>query len=558
MNKIFFVADQFFTDGFNGGAEKCDDVIVQELLNVKYNDYDDYMMLQINTKDLSPEIIAKNASELFFISNFMLLSEDSKTALMYENCKYVIIEHDHKYLKSNNPALYKNFLANEENLQNALFYQRAKYVMTQSTLAAEILYKNLPFTNIVNLQGNLWIEEELQLLRKLAMDSEKTTKTIEYGILNSTNKNKGTPSTIRYCNDRKLNYTFLGGPYESFINQLLKTKTFLFFPTWVETFNRLCVEARCVGCKIRTNKKLGAAVDGYLSLQGTQLVDKLEETKTRILNIYDDVVQGREVTTYKKEMPRVTIMTTFIDAQPFIESFLQSIKNQTIFSEIDLIIYDAGSTGTEQGIIDKFCQENSNVTYIREESRRGSSECFNLMTDQSKNEFVSMVMIDDQLVPTYAEKLRKYLMFSGADLVYGDAAQSYSPNFPLQEISTCDEYEHSLMDFTPENMIKCLPGPFPMFKKSIITKNGGFNTNFKHANDWELWLRCVRGGSRFFKVHDKVGLYYFNPDGVTTSADTFQNKLIEESSLFHEYKDVLGQENYDKYKQYFSHGANNE
>ena len=94
----------------------------------------------------------------------------------------------------------------------------------------------------------------------------------------------------------------------------------------------------------------------------------------------------------------------------------------------------------------------------------------------------------------------------------------------------------------------------PMFRKSMIEKNGGFNSNFKHANDWELWLRCVRTGSKFKKVHNRVGLYYFNPAGVTTSAEKFSSKIKEEASLFMEYKDVIGEENFNKYRQYFSQG----
>ena len=197
-----------------------------------------------------------------------------------------------------------------------------------------------------------------------------------------------------------------------------------------------------------------------------------------------------------------------------------------------------------------------NIIHIRDEEKIGSSEAFNRMIQKSKNEFIGMISIDDRPAPHYAEKLRKYLNFSNTDLVYGDCVQTYEENTKITDdfYTNNNLYEHSLNDFSPENMIKSLPGPMPMFKKSMIDKSGAFDINFKHSNDWELWLRCVRDGATFYKVHDKIGLYYFNPNGVTTSPDTFKSKIKEEASLFEEYKDILGEDNYKKYKQYFSQG----
>jgi hypothetical protein len=113
-------------------------------------------------------------------------------------------------------------------------------------------------------------------------------------------------------------------------------------------------------------------------------------------------------------------------------------------------------------------------------------------------------------------------------------------------------YEHSLLPFTKENMIKCLPGPMPMFKKNMLQKNGSFKNDLIYANDWELWLRCVRNGSKFKKVNCQIGLYYFNPSGKSTSSENTIKKLKEEKEIFNEYIDIIGQKNYNTYKDYFN------
>ena len=38
----------------------------------------------------------------------------------------------------------------------------------------------------------------------------------------------------------------------------------------------------------------------------------------------------------------------------------------------------------------------------------------------------------------------------------------------------------------------------------------------------------------------------------------FESKIKEEASLFMEYKDLIGRENFDRYKNYFSQGLQNE
>ena len=112
-------------------------------------------------------------------------------------------------------------------------------------------------------------------------------------------------------------------------------------------------------------------------------------------------------------------------------------------------------------------------------------------------------------------------------------------------------YEHSKNKFSRENMIKCLPGPMPMWKKSIHEKAGYFNDELAHAGDWEMFLRMVKTGSKFKKVNIPLGLYYYNKEGLSTSAEHPDKRLQEESAVFFKYKEIFGQRNFDQYKGYF-------
>ena len=194
MNRVFFVADQFYhPEKMNtiGGAEKCNHVLIDELFSKEFNDFKDYIFVEITCRDLSKEIIDKNLDSVFIISNFMTLAEEVKDYLIEESIDYIILEHDHKYLKNNNPAKFKDFLSNEEDRQNTEFFKHARAILCQTNYASRILYKNTQAKNIVSLSGNLWSDSEIDFLEKLLVESQPPSeRKNKWGVLKSVNPNK--------------------------------------------------------------------------------------------------------------------------------------------------------------------------------------------------------------------------------------------------------------------------------------------------------------------------------------------------------------------------------
>ena len=78
----------------------------------------------------------------------------------------------------------------------------------------------------------------------------------------------------------------------------------------------------------------------------------------------------------------------------------------------------------------------------------------------------------------------------------------------------------------------------PMWRKSLHEQFGYFKEDFKSASDWEFWLRCAYGGSLFKKVRDRLGLYYFNPKGISSNPEGTWSKMQEEKHVFLKYKNI--------------------
>ena len=77
-----------------------------------------------------------------------------------------------------------------------------------------------------------------------------------------------------------------------------------------------------------------------------------------------------------------------------------------------------------------------------------------------------------------------------------------------------------------------------MWRKSIHDKYGLFDSKYRSAGDWEMWLRAASQGSQFKKINELLGLYYFNPTGVSTNPDNFEWKQKEEAEVFEKYSKI--------------------
>ena len=107
-NPIVFIADAFAHQIAGGGELNNQNLI--ELLRQNGE-----TVLEINSQGVVAAFIESYADSSFIVANFVGLSEHARAALL--NKHYLIYEHDHKYIKSRNPADFpdyeKEFKVNE-------------------------------------------------------------------------------------------------------------------------------------------------------------------------------------------------------------------------------------------------------------------------------------------------------------------------------------------------------------------------------------------------------------------------------------------------------------
>lgn len=284
MNNIVFIAD-FFSDEIPGGGELNNDELIRQFTKMGHRVF--RLKSGNVTRRLLEEFFSSDKSTNFIISNFIHLSEDCKrffdtSTFKDGKVRYMIYEHDHKYLRNRNPAEYENYLAPKDQIINYGFYKEAIAVLCQSSFHAEIVKKNLQFENIVSLGGNIWEDEVLDFMESIS----KQEKSESTAVMESNIPHKNTAHAIAYCEAKKIDYQIIKpAPFKEFLLQLGKHKSLAFFPLTPETLSRIATEARMMGMSVITNKNVGATREDWFKLKGAELINVMREKKKEIPNL---------------------------------------------------------------------------------------------------------------------------------------------------------------------------------------------------------------------------------------------------------------------------------
>lgn len=239
---------------------------------------------------------------------------------------------------------------------------------------------------------------------------------------------------------------------------------------------------------------------------------------------------------FTKPRPRVSIITSIWKGDEFMEGFLADITKQSMFSECELILVNPSSPGNEEPIILKYTEQFPNIKYMKLETDPGLYACWNYGIHHSTGEYITNANIDDRSSEFAIEDHVKILdQHPEVDLAYSAYCSTIYPNITFDDPkfqAICDPAEFSL-----KAMIMCLPGPRPMWRRSMHDRYGFFDESYTSAGDMDMWLRAVTQGSQFIKLAGVHTMFYHNPQGVSTNKDKQRAKVrdSENHSLYIQY-----------------------
>ena len=108
-------------------------------------------------------------------------------------------------------------------------------------------------------------------------------------------------------------------------------------------------------------------------------------------------------------MARVSVIVPVYNTGKYVEKCLNSLTNQTIKDELEIIIINDGSTDNSENVILKYKAENPNIIKYYKKENTGIADTRNFGIEKAQGEYIIFVDSDDYVDVKLVEKLMPYI-----------------------------------------------------------------------------------------------------------------------------------------------------
>jgi len=233
--------------------------------------------------------------------------------------------------------------------------------------------------------------------------------------------------------------------------------------------------------------------------------------------------------------PKISVLVATRDREKLIRGCLESLAQQTLLKQIEILVIDGDSKENEKAVVSEFLKRFPQIRYLSTK-KLGLYHAWNLGIQAARGTYLTNLNTDDRLKKDALEILAQALDDRPEiAVVYADSLVTDMPDETFENNSSrkrClrwPDYSHK------ELLIQCLCGPHPMWRKKLHDEFGYFDENLKIAGDYDFWLN-VAEKYKFYHLQKTLGLYYENTKGLLLSdLDRAQEETqrVKLKHLFH-------------------------
>jgi glycosyltransferase involved in cell wall biosynthesis len=190
-------------------------------------------------------------------------------------------------------------------------------------------------------------------------------------------------------------------------------------------------------------------------------------------------------------MPTLSVLMSVYNGDRFLKAAMDSILNQT-FRDFEFLIIDDGSTDQSAQILQAYADQDSRVRVIRQ-ANQGLTQSLNRLIHEAQGEFLARMDGDDVAMPERFARQVAFLRQHPQVVCVGTGQQWIDEDdVPLMEWSpTADPQELQALLLSGQTHI-CHPSA--MMRRAAVRAVGGYDTQFRAAQDLDLWLRLGEVG----------------------------------------------------------------
>jgi len=223
----------------------------------------------------------------------------------------------------------------------------------------------------------------------------------------------------------------------------------------------------------------------------------------------------------------LTIFCSLFKGGKFIEGYMEDLVKQSIFKEVTFHILDCNSPDNEREVIERYLGYD-NIVYERLDEDPGLYPAWNICVKKATTDLIGNWNVDDRKPPWSLEVLRNaFVTKPEIDVAYGKTVFSLVENENWDQINPVYFFQakttYHWKDLLKNNHPHCMP----IWKRNLHDEHGFFNEKYLTAADSDMWIRAMKKGAKLFFVDETVGVYYKNPDGISTNLKNLR-KMLEE------------------------------
>ncbi|MEM3434294.1 MAG: glycosyltransferase [Candidatus Methanomethyliaceae archaeon] len=212
---------------------------------------------------------------------------------------------------------------------------------------------------------------------------------------------------------------------------------------------------------------------------------------------------------YQPIRPKISVIMPCYNSAPYVSEAIESILNQT-YRDFEFIIIDDGSNDNTPEILAGY--KDSRIKIVRKEKNEGLIPALNLGIKLASGEYLARMDADDIALPQRFEREIDFLDSHPDFAVVGTRAWRIDGNGKVLEpmifITHWKDVHYAL-----EHGICPIIHSSVLMRTSVVRSLGGYRDQFKHAEDFDLWLRIIEAW-KICNLREKLMLYRSNPKGV--------------------------------------------
>jgi glycosyltransferase involved in cell wall biosynthesis len=205
----------------------------------------------------------------------------------------------------------------------------------------------------------------------------------------------------------------------------------------------------------------------------------------------------------------VTVLMTVYNCSQYILTSVNSILRQNYFN-FELLIIDDGSEDNSEEIIRSL--NNGKIKYIKLK-HLGRSAALNYGLKEAKYDWIALMDSDDIAVPERLEKEINLVNKNDQDIIFSDSV--FFKNKKIQLLNMINTEKEDLKRKIELRGHIC--NSSVLYNRNFILRNGGYNENLNHSEDFDLWIRLLNKGN-FIHISEFLLFMRIRENSLSTKA----------------------------------------